>query len=123
MSVKGRPKGHKKTGGRKKGVGNVATRELKEMIRSKPMDQVVDAMFDAATGLYVEATLKNASDNNEIVDAELNGEDIKVFRRAPNERAGQVLFEQGYGRPTQRVEGGDEPIKIQITVEDVAEDK
>lgn len=112
----GRPKGIKKSGGRRPGAPNKATKEIKELIRSRDIEKVIDAMFDSALGLYAEADVDTGMEATT-----KDGEKIKVYQKAPSERASQLLIEQGYGKPTQRVEGGDTPITFKVVVEDVAD--
>jgi len=114
----GRPKGIKKSGGRRPGASNKATKEIKELIRSRDIEKVIDAMFDSALGLYAEADVDSG-----VEATTKDGEKIRVYQKAPSERASQLLIEQGYGKPTQRVEGGDEPIKFEIKISDVADEE
>jgi len=113
----GRPKGLGKTGGRTPGSPNKATLEIKELIRKKDMNKVVDALFDSAVGLYAEADIDTGVEGKT-----KKNEKIRVYQKAPSERAASVLIEHGYGKAPQKIEGGTDPIKFEIKISDVADE-
>lgn len=88
MSTSGRPKGQAKTGGRKKGSANLATREIRELAQEHGPEAIAKA-----------ASLMKRSRNPDIVL-----------------RAVTILLDRGYGKPAQALHhaGHDgEPLRLE----------
>lgn len=95
-------KDHQKTGGRKQGVTNKITQEIREILEENvDFSIVVTKLYELSQGVHVAKEMKEAT---------------IVYQEKPDPLAAKILLEYMYGKPLQKIdqknEGG---LHIKIT--------
>jgi len=86
--ARGRKKGCKKTGGRKSGVHNKATAEIKDIIDHVVyLNVVAKKLYELTQGVSVRETKRNG--------------EVDVYDKPPDANAAKTLLEFRFGKPAQ----------------------
>ncbi len=100
-----RTKGTKKTGGRKKGVSNKATLEIKTIIDNHVnFSEVVLKLLELVNGVNVQ---------------EQKGMEMIYYSKPPDPAAAKILLEYRFGKPSQSIDmnlSGDTELNITRTI-------
>lgn len=82
--------------------------ELIKQIEKGEADRLLpllDALYDLARGVYMEE--------------ETLGGVVRRYKEKPDRQAAEYLVDRALGKPTQAIEGGEKPIRLTITRDEI----